>query len=83
DVPFRFAGPGGRLVALITPQVEAGRDEVGKGGVVRDAAVHERVCREVADWVAAQGWTVHGIATSPITGPEGYVEFLIAATRET
>jgi 23S rRNA (cytidine1920-2'-O)/16S rRNA (cytidine1409-2'-O)-methyltransferase len=51
--------------------------------VVRDAAVHERVCREVADWVAAQGWTVHGIATSPITGPEGNVEFLIAATRET
>jgi 23S rRNA (cytidine1920-2'-O)/16S rRNA (cytidine1409-2'-O)-methyltransferase len=83
EVPFRFAGPGARLVALIKPQFEAGRDEVGKGGVVRDAAVHERVCREVADWVAAQGWTVHGIATSPITGPEGNVEFLIAATRET
>lgn len=83
EVPFRFAGPGARLVALIKPQFEAGRDEVGKGGVVRDAAVHERVCREVAEWVAAQGWTVHGIATSPITGPEGNVEFLIAATRET
>ncbi|MCH7863030.1 TlyA family RNA methyltransferase [Sphingomonas sp. NPDC092331] len=83
EVPFRFARPGARLVALIKPQFEAGRDEVGKGGVVRDAAVHERVCREVSDWVAAQGWTVAGVTASPITGPEGNVEFLIAATRET
>ncbi|MDQ0251836.1 23S rRNA (cytidine1920-2'-O)/16S rRNA (cytidine1409-2'-O)-methyltransferase [Sphingomonas kyeonggiensis] len=82
EVPFRFARPGARLAALIKPQFEAGRGEVGKGGVVRDAAVHERVCREVSDWVAAQGWTVHGITTSPITGPEGNVEFLIGATRE-
>jgi len=82
EVPFRFAKPGARLAALIKPQFEAGRGEVGKGGVVRDAAVHERVCREVSDWVAAQGWTVHGITTSPITGPEGNVEFLIGATRE-
>ncbi|MDG2534257.1 TlyA family RNA methyltransferase [Sphingomonas sp. HITSZ_GF] len=81
EVPFRFAKPGARLAALIKPQFEAGRDEVGKGGVVRDAAVHERVCREVAEWVAAQGWSVHGITTSPITGPEGNVEFLIGATR--
>lgn len=83
EVPFRFAKPGARLAALIKPQFEAGREEVGKGGVVRDAAVHERVCREVSDWVAAQGWTVHGITTSPITGPEGNVEFLIGATYET
>ncbi len=83
EVPLRFAGPGARLVALIKPQFEAGRDEVGKGGVVRDPAVHERVCREVADWVTAQGWAVAGMTQSPITGPEGNVEFLIAATRET
>ncbi|MDF2385047.1 TlyA family RNA methyltransferase [Nostoc ellipsosporum NOK] len=83
EVPFRFARPGARLAALIKPQFEAGRDEVGKGGVVRDAAVHERVCREVSEWVAAQGWTVVGVTASPITGPEGNVEFLIAATRET
>lgn len=81
EVPFRFARPGARLAALIKPQFEAGRGEVGKGGVVRDAAVHERVCREVADWVTAQGWTVQGITTSPITGPEGNVEFLIGAIR--
>jgi len=82
EVPFRFARPGARLAALIKPQFEAGRGEVGKGGVVRDAAVHERVCREVSDWVTAQGWTVHGITTSPITGPEGNVEFLIGATLD-
>jgi 23S rRNA (cytidine1920-2'-O)/16S rRNA (cytidine1409-2'-O)-methyltransferase len=81
DVPLGFVRPGGRLMALIKPQFEAGRDEVGKGGVVRDPAVHERVCREVSDWLVSKGWAVEGIATSPITGPEGNVEFLIAASR--
>lgn len=79
--PMHFAAPGARLMALIKPQFEAGREEVGKGGVVRDAAVHERVCAEVCGWLEGQGWTVEGIATSPITGPEGNVEFLIAAHR--
>ena len=79
DVPLGFVRPGGRLMALIKPQFEAGREEVGKGGVVRDPEVHARVCREVADWLVSKGWTVEGIATSPITGPEGNVEFLIAA----
>ncbi|MBO9623990.1 MAG: TlyA family RNA methyltransferase [Sphingomonas sp.] len=81
EVPLGFAAPSARLVALIKPQFEAGREEVGKGGVVRDQQVHARVCREVADWVSAQGWTVIGITESPITGPEGNVEFLIAAQR--
>jgi len=79
DVPLGFVRPGGRLIALIKPQFEAGREEVGKGGVVRDPEVHARVCREVADWLVSKGWTVEGVATSPITGPEGNVEFLIAA----
>lgn len=79
DVPLGFVRPGGRLMALIKPQFEAGRGEVGKGGVVRDAEVHARVCREVSDWLVSKGWTVEGIATSPITGPEGNIEFLIAA----
>jgi 23S rRNA (cytidine1920-2'-O)/16S rRNA (cytidine1409-2'-O)-methyltransferase len=83
DVPFGFARPGARLLALIKPQFEAGRDEVGKGGVVRDPQIHARVCREVSDWVARQGWRVEGIVASPITGPEGNVEFLIAAVQET
>ncbi|MBA17818.1 MAG: TlyA family rRNA (cytidine-2'-O)-methyltransferase [Sphingomonas sp.] len=81
EVPLGFAKPGGRLVALIKPQFEAGREEVGKGGVVRDPAIHERVCREVADWLDGAGWDVDGVVPSPITGPEGNVEFLIAARK--
>lgn len=81
EAPLGFVRPGGRLLALIKPQFEAGREEVGKGGVVRDAAVHARVCQEVADWVTGLGWAVLGVDTSPITGPEGNVEFLIAAQR--
>ncbi len=80
--PISFANSGARLVALIKPQFEAGREEVGKGGVVRDADVHARVCAEVEQWLITSGWDVHGITQSPITGPEGNVEFLIAATRK-
>lgn len=79
--PLSFAGPAARLIALIKPQFEAGREEVGKGGVIRDPAVHARVCEEVRAWVVAQGWHVVGIVPSPITGPEGNVEYLIAALR--
>ncbi|SEL89185.1 23S rRNA (cytidine1920-2'-O)/16S rRNA (cytidine1409-2'-O)-methyltransferase [Sphingomonas palmae] len=81
DVPLGFVRRGGRVLALIKPQFEAGREEVGKGGVVRDPAVHARVCDEVASWFTARGWMVQGITESPITGPNGNVEFLIAATR--
>lgn len=77
--PMGFARPGAHLVALIKPQFEAGREEVGKGGVVRDPAVHERVCEEVRAWLTGQGWLVEGLTTSPITGPQGNVEFLIYA----
>lgn len=81
--PMALARPGARLVALIKPQFQAGPGDVGKGGVVRDAAVHERVCAEMRDWLDAQpGWRVLGIAESPITGPAGNKEFLIAAVRE-
>jgi 23S rRNA (cytidine1920-2'-O)/16S rRNA (cytidine1409-2'-O)-methyltransferase len=79
DVPLGFAKPGARLLALVKPQFEAGRAEVGKGGVVRDPAVHARVCDEVAEWLSGLGWPVEGVTPSPITGPEGNVEFLIAA----
>ena len=79
DRPMTFARPGARLLALIKPQFEAGRGEVGKGGVVRDAAVHARVCGEVVAWLTGAGWSVLGVVESPITGPEGNVEFLVAA----
>ena len=82
EVPLRLAAPECQLVALIKPQFEVGRGEVGKGGVVRDPALHARVCGEVSDWLTGSGWTVRGIVPSPITGPEGNVEFLIWANRE-
>ena len=82
DAALDLARPGAALVALVKPQFEAGRDEVGKGGVVRDSAVHHRVCEATADWVRSKGWLVLGIERSPITGPEGNVEFLLGAIKE-
>ncbi len=77
-----LCAPGAFAVALIKPQFEAGPAQVGKGGVVRDPAIHEAVCRRIADWWAAlPGWRVLGITASPITGPEGNVEFLIGADK--
>jgi len=81
EAQLELAKPGARLVALVKPQFEAGRAEVGKGGVVRDPAVHERVCAAAAEWVQSRGWTVLGVTESPITGPEGNVEFLLGAVK--
>ncbi len=81
DVPLGFARPHARALVLVKPQFEAGRDEVGKGGVVRDPAVHARVCDEVSAWFVGKGWRVEGMTQSPITGPEGNIEFLLAAFR--
>lgn len=82
EVPLALAARPTRLVALIKPQFEVGRGEVGKGGVVRDPALHARVRDEVRGWLEGEGWAIDGIVESPITGPEGNVEFLIAAWRE-
>lgn len=81
ESPLKLAREGAMLVALVKPQFEAGRDEVGKGGVVRDAAVHDRVCAAAAEWAGSQGWRVVGLVPSPITGPEGNVEFLLGAIK--
>ncbi|HVF37716.1 MAG TPA: TlyA family RNA methyltransferase [Sphingomicrobium sp.] len=81
DRALGLAKPGAKLVALVKPQFEAGREEVGKGGVVRDPRVHDRVCREAGEWVASMGWSVLGVVPSPITGPEGNVEFLLGAVK--
>ena len=82
DAALDLACPGAHLVALVKPQFEAGRGEVGKGGVVRDAVVHQRVCDDAAAWIDSKGWRVIGIEPSPITGPEGNVEFLLGAVKE-
>ncbi len=79
--PLALCVPGAWAVALIKPQFEAGPAMVGRKGVVRDPAVHHAVCERIQTWWAAQqGWTVLGITESPIIGPEGNKEFLIAAT---
>ena len=80
--PLALARPGARLVALIKPQFEVGKDRVGKGGVVRDPALHAEVRARIRGWLQdAMGWTVEGEAESPITGPEGNVEFLVLARK--
>ena len=77
-----LAAPDCVLIALIKPQFEARKDQIGKGGVVRDAALHNEICQIIADWLAAQpDWEVIGISPSPILGPEGNKEFLIAGRR--
>jgi 23S rRNA (cytidine1920-2'-O)/16S rRNA (cytidine1409-2'-O)-methyltransferase len=74
-----LAAAGAHLVALIKPQFEVGKGRVGKGGIVRDPALHAEVRRTISDWLAAQsGWHVLGVTESPIEGAEGNKEFLIA-----
>ena len=82
EAPLGLARPGALVVALVKPQFEAGRVEVGKGGVVRDPDVHARVCAEARAWVEGQGWRVVGVIESPITGPEGNKEFLLGAIKD-
>lgn len=81
EAPLKLAKPGAKLVALIKPQFEAAREEVGKRGVVRDPEVRERVCAAAKLWVQSHGWRVLGITPSPITGPEGNIEFLLGAEK--
>ena len=80
--PLALLKPEASLAVLIKPQFEVGKERVGKGGVVRDPALHEEVCKRIEAWVNAQpGWAVEGIAESPITGPEGNKEFLLVARK--
>ena len=71
-----------QMVALIKPQFEAGREQVGKKGVVRDASVHERVIAECLDAAKKDGYSVAGLDYSPIRGPEGNIEFLCHLKNE-
>jgi 23S rRNA (cytidine1920-2'-O)/16S rRNA (cytidine1409-2'-O)-methyltransferase len=80
--PLAHCGPGAWAIALIKPQFEAGPELVGRRGVVRDPSVHQAVCDTISAWWSAiPGWRVLGVTESPITGPEGNHEFLIAARK--
>ena len=67
----------GQMVCLIKPQFEAGREKVGKKGVVRDKAVHEEVISKVIDFALEIGFSIHNLEYSPIKGPEGNIEYLV------
>lgn len=75
-VAAAIMGEEGRFITLIKPQFEAGRGQVGKHGVVRDAKIHERVLKEIRDFCPSFGWQVQGLTFSPIKGPKGNIEFL-------
>jgi 23S rRNA (cytidine1920-2'-O)/16S rRNA (cytidine1409-2'-O)-methyltransferase len=70
------------VIALIKPQFEAGREKVGKGGIVRDPAVHDEVVQRITAFCAQQGWPAQGIIPSPILGTDGNREFLALLHRD-
>jgi 23S rRNA (cytidine1920-2'-O)/16S rRNA (cytidine1409-2'-O)-methyltransferase len=76
-----LAKSGAHLVALIKPQFEAGKDAVGRGGIVSDPQAHDRVCGEISEFLSAENWKVLGVAPSSIDGGDGNKEFLIAAMK--
>ena len=79
---MKLVSSGGHLIALIKPQFEVGKEQVGKGGVVRDPDLHNLVCEQISDWLSGcPGWSVLGVTDSPINGPRGNKEFLIAACK--
>lgn len=74
-------GPDARFVALVKPQFEAEKEKVGPKGVVRERGVHEKVLRDITDFIPSLGWRVNGLDYSPIRGPEGNIEFLMDLVR--
>ena len=76
-----LVGSGTQLLALIKPQFEAGREAVGRGGIVSDPSEHDRVCKEISEFLTAENWKVIGITPSSLEGADGNREFLIAAVK--
>ena len=70
------------MIALIKPQFEAGKENIGKKGVVRDAAVHKDVIRKVTDFARETGFGIGGLDFSPVKGPEGNIEYLLYLTAD-
>ena len=76
-----LAKRGAGLIALIKPQFEVGRDGLDKGGIVKNEELRLSVIEDIKAFISAQGWELHGTITSPITGPDGNIEYLIGATK--
>ena len=81
-VLLRLLKPTGLVIALIKPQFEAGRGQVGKGGVVRDGEQHQQILSSLLAWMQENGYAVRGLMASPVRGPAGNVEFLVSLSRQ-
>ena len=76
-----LAAQGAQMIALIKPQFEVGREGLDKGGIVKDGALRDKVVTDISQFIREAGWQVMGVTTSPITGPDGNIEYLVAATK--
>ena len=76
-----LAAQGAQMIALIKPQFEVGRSGLDKGGIVKDGALRDKVVTDISQFIRDAGWQVMGVTTSPITGPDGNIEYLVAATK--
>ncbi len=81
-VAKRLLKSSGQVIALVKPQFEAGREQVGKGGIVRDVRVHRAVLEKIASYALENEWCVRGVCRSPISGADGNVEFFIHLSNE-
>lgn len=82
DRPMSMVASGAQLITLVKPQFEVGRDNIGRGGLVRDPEIAKAALGAVSAWVMSQGWIVLGTDTSPITGGDGNTEFLLHARKK-
>ncbi len=81
-VPLKFAKPSGRLVALVKPQFEVGRNNISKRGVVKDQNLFEAACKKVVDFLNVEGWSVETVIESPVRGASGAIEFLLKGKKD-
>lgn len=82
-IPLSFCKEKSALIALIKPQFEVAKDQVGRGGIVTNNVLHHQVCQDISDWInSLPNWKVIGITTSPIKGSEGNIEFLLYAVQD-
>lgn len=82
SAPLALAAPNAHIITLIKPQFEVGKELADKHkAVIKSEKMHASICDDIQQWITEQGWQVHGIIESPITGPKGNKEFLLYATN--